>query len=163
LTGLSEPAAQHMVLLIGRYPRTACSRVGRQLLAAHRLVGGNVSHVDLQETSTRSTLDVPLALSVGWLRRTDHVTILPSDISLYNTLVEIRDSALKHGCSPNDVLHATTNALVAYDDLDDPYVLYLGPDTAGTLLEVLTAIDEQGEEVAFHAMPMRRKYRRLLP
>jgi hypothetical protein len=27
----------------------------------------------------------------------------------------------------------------------------------------LTAIDEQGEEVAFHPMPMHRKYRRLLP
>ncbi|MDA8359907.1 MAG: hypothetical protein M0Z95_27220 [Actinomycetota bacterium] len=47
--------------------------------------------------------------------------------------------------------------------MDDPYVLYLGPDTAGTLLEVLTAVDERGEEIAFHAMSMRRKYRRLLP
>ena len=42
-------------------------------------------------------------------------------------------------------------------------MLYLGPDTAGTLLEVLTAVDERGEEIAFHAMSMRRKYRRLLP
>ncbi len=89
--------------------------------------------------------------------------ILPPDISLYNTLVEIRDSALKHGCDADNVRHAVTNALVAYEDLDDPYVLYLGPDIAGRLLEVLTAVDEQGEEIAFHAMPMRRKYRRLLP
>ncbi len=89
--------------------------------------------------------------------------ILPPAISLYNILVEIRDSALKHGCSTDDVLHAITNALVAYDDLDDFYVLYLEPDTAGTLLEVLTAVDERGEETAFHVMPMRRKYRRLLP
>lgn len=85
--------------------------------------------------------------------------ILPPDISLYNTLVEIRGAALKHGCSPDDVRHAITNALVAYDDMDDPF----GPNTAGTLLEVLTAVDERGEEIAFHAMPMRRKYRRLLP
>ncbi len=56
-----------------------------------------------------------------------------------------------------------TNALAAYDGLDDPYVLYLGPDIAGTLLEMLTAVDEQGAEIAFHAMPMRRKYRRPLP
>ena len=89
--------------------------------------------------------------------------ILPPDISLYNTLVEIRDSTLKHGCDADNVRHAVTNALVAYEDLDDPYVLYLGPDIAGRLLEVLTAVDEQGEEIAFHAMPMRRKYRRLLP
>ena len=77
--------------------------------------------------------------------------------------MEIRDSALKHGCDADDVSLTIKNALVAYDALDDPYVLYLGPETAGTLLEVLTAVDEQGEEIAFHAMPMRRKYRRLLP
>lgn len=59
--------------------------------------------------------------------------------------------------------HAVVNALAAYDDLDDPFVLYLGPDPTGALLEVLTALDDQGGEVAFHAMPMRPKYRRLLP
>jgi hypothetical protein len=77
--------------------------------------------------------------------------------------VEIRSSAFKHGCSPEDVLHAINNARVAYDDLDDPYVLYLGPDAAGSILEVMTAVDEHGEGIAFHAMPMRRKYRSLLP
>lgn len=75
----------------------------------------------------------------------------------------VRESALEHGCGADDIRHAVTNALVACDDLDDPYALHLGPDTAGTLLEVLTAADEQGEEIAFHTMPMRRKYRRLLP
>jgi len=84
-------------------------------------------------------------------------------VLLYNNRVEVRESALKHGCSVDDIRHAITNALAAYNDLDDPYVLYLGPDIAGTLLEVLTAVDEQGEEIAFHAMPMRHKYRRLLP
>ncbi len=84
-------------------------------------------------------------------------------VVLYDNLVEVRESALKHGCSTEDIRHAITNALAAYDDLDDPYVLYLGPDIAGTLLEVLTAVDEQGAEIAFHAMPMRRKYRRLIP
>jgi len=84
-------------------------------------------------------------------------------VSLYNILVEIRDSAFKHGCNPEDVFHAITNALAVYDDLDDPYMLYLGPDAAGTILEVMTAVGEQGEEIVFHAMPMRRKYRRLLP
>lgn len=84
-------------------------------------------------------------------------------VLLYDNLVEVRESAFKHGCSTDDIRHVITNALAAYDDLDDPYVLYLGPDIAGTLFEVLTAVDEQGQEIAFHAMPMRRKYRRLLP
>lgn len=87
----------------------------------------------------------------------------PFDISLYNNAVEIRASALKHGCLSGDVVHAITHALVAYDDLDDPFVLYLGPDTSGAILEVMTTVDDQGGETVFHAMSMRRKYRRLLP
>jgi hypothetical protein len=31
------------------------------------------------------------------------------------------------------------------------------------MLEVLTAVDDQGEEIAFHVMPICRKYRSLLP
>lgn len=76
--------------------------------------------------------------------------------------MEIRSTALKHGCGPEDIRHAITNALVAYD-AEDPYVLYLGPDSTGAILEVLTALDHQGDEMAFHAMPMRNKYRSLLP
>jgi hypothetical protein len=30
-------------------------------------------------------------------------------------------------------------------------------------LEVMTAVDERGQEIVFHAMPMRNKYRGLLP
>ena len=56
--------------------------------------------------------------------------------------------------------HERTRCL---DDLDDPYVLYFGRETAGTLLAALTALDDQGEEIAFYAMPMRRKYKRLFP
>ncbi len=82
---------------------------------------------------------------------------------LYAPLLEVRGSALRHGCGADDIRHAITNAIAAYDDPDDPYVLYLGPDRAGTLLEVLTAVDALGEEIAFPAMPMRRKYRRRLP
>ncbi|MHB1488088.1 MAG: hypothetical protein ACYCZM_11115 [Acidimicrobiales bacterium] len=48
--------------------------------------------------------------------------------------MEVRGSARKHGCGPDDVRHTITNALVSYDDLNDPYVLYLEPDAAGTLL-----------------------------
>jgi len=44
-----------------------------------------------------------------------------------------------------------------------PNVLYLGPDATGAILEVMTAVDERGQEIVFHAMPMRNKYRGLLP
>ena len=84
-------------------------------------------------------------------------------ISLYNTQVEFRDSAFKHGLSPTDIDHAVRNALAVYEDPDDPFVLYLGPSTSGAILEVMVAIDEDGAEIAFHAMEMRDRYRRLLP
>lgn len=44
----------------------------------------------------------------------------------------------------------------------DPWCSTSGP-TPSNLLEVLAAIDEDGEEVAFHAMPIRPIYWRLLP
>ncbi len=41
--------------------------------------------------------------------------------------------------------------------------LYLGPDTNGDLIEVVVIEDDQGDEIAIHAMKMRKRYRYLLP
>lgn len=50
------------------------------------------------------------------------------------------------------------------DDLDDDLRLYLGPSTSGALLEVIALRrGDDRSELAVHAMPMRAKYRRLLP
>lgn len=77
--------------------------------------------------------------------------------------VEIRPSALKHGISVEDIDHAVRNAMVS-DDLDDDLRLYLGPSRSGSLLEVVVIVRGNGRsELAIHAMPMRDKYRRLLP
>jgi hypothetical protein len=76
--------------------------------------------------------------------------------------VEIHDSARRHGVADEDIRHAVTNAMVI-EDQDDDTRLYLGAGTAGALLEVLTVIRENGTELAIHAMPIRPKYRRLLP
>ncbi len=77
--------------------------------------------------------------------------------------MDIHPSALKHGVAAEDVKHAVRNAM-AMDYLDDDLYPFLGPDTAGSLLEVL--IIDRGQhqsELAIQAMPMRPKYRRLLP
>jgi hypothetical protein len=77
--------------------------------------------------------------------------------------VDIHSTALKHVVAPEDIDHAVRNAMVT-DDLDDDLRLYLGPATSGALLEVITL--RRGDaraDVAIHAMPMREKYRRLLP
>jgi aspartate/methionine/tyrosine aminotransferase len=76
--------------------------------------------------------------------------------------VEIHDSARRHGVGDEDIRHAVANAMVI-EDQDDDTRLYLGAGTAGALLEVLTIIRDDGTELAIHAMPMRPRYRRLLP
>jgi hypothetical protein len=52
---------------------------------------------------------------------------------------------------------------IAIEDQDDDTRLYLGASLAGTLLEVVTIPREDATELAIHAMPMRPKYRPLLP
>ncbi|MGO9873467.1 MAG: hypothetical protein ACLPVY_06670 [Acidimicrobiia bacterium] len=72
-------------------------------------------------------------------------------------------SALKHGLSVEDIEHSIRNAMVS-DGLDDDLCLYLGPSRRGSLIEVIVIVRGGGRsELAIHAMPMREKYRRLLP
>ena len=52
---------------------------------------------------------------------------------------------------------------IAVDDTNDDARLYIGPAHNAALLEVLTIPTVEGSELAIHAMPMRPKYRHLLP
>lgn len=52
---------------------------------------------------------------------------------------------------------------VAIDDQDDDTQLYIGPSRSGAVLEVLAVRRADASELVIHAMPMRPKYRRLLP
>lgn len=62
-----------------------------------------------------------------------------------------------------DILHAVEHALYAADDGEDPdKALYLGPDRAARLLEVVVAVRADGAEVVIHAMKMRPMYESLL-
>ncbi len=61
-----------------------------------------------------------------------------------------------------DIEHVVRNAMVR-DELDDGLVLYLGPSRDASLLEVIVLQRTDLAELAIHAMPMREKYRRLLP
>jgi hypothetical protein len=42
-------------------------------------------------------------------------------------------------------------------------VLYLGPDHAGNMLEIVVIERDDGSELAIHAMKMRQRYEHLLP
>ncbi len=79
-------------------------------------------------------------------------------VSRYDILhVEIFASARKHGVADDDIAHAIEHAL-AVGEQDDGKVLYLGPDRAANLLEVVSILREDGSEIVIHAMAMRAKY-----
>jgi hypothetical protein len=69
----------------------------------------------------------------------------------------VGDSARKRGIADEDIVHAVEHAL-AVDEQDDGRVLYLGPDRAANLLEVVSVMREDGSEIVIHAMRMRTDY-----
>ena len=71
--------------------------------------------------------------------------------------MEIYESARSHGIADEDILHAVEHAH-AVGEQDDGKVLYLGPDLAANLLEVVAVVREDGSEIVIHAMRMRAKY-----
>lgn len=77
--------------------------------------------------------------------------------------VEFALSARRHqaedGFEDADILHAIEHALFVGDDGDDPdKALYLGPDRAARLLEVVVAVRADGSEVVIPAMKMQARY-----
>ena len=79
--------------------------------------------------------------------------------------MDIHESARRHGVTDEDVRHAVEYA-VAVADLDTgsdrPRVFLVGPDRAGNMLEVILLLLAEDRELAIHAMPLRKKYYRLL-
>ena len=71
--------------------------------------------------------------------------------------VEIYRSARRHKIADDDIRHAVEHALAAGEQ-DDGQVLYLGPDRAANLLEVISVVRDDGSEIVIHAMRMRAKY-----
>lgn len=55
--------------------------------------------------------------------------------------------------------------LMAYmlDEGDPSWELRLGPDRAGTLLEIVVRLLDDGAKMIIYAMRVRPRYRRLLP
>ncbi len=74
-------------------------------------------------------------------------------------MVEIADSARKHGVSDEDILHATRNALRAVPGVDR--VLIIGADRDGRLLEIVV-LDPDDDPVVIHADGLRQKFYRYL-
>lgn len=76
-------------------------------------------------------------------------------------MVEVADSARKHGVTDNDMFHALRLPLRMVRQGDDR-VLYIGADAGGRLLEIVVLDPECDEPVIIHAMPLRPKFYRFL-
>jgi hypothetical protein len=70
----------------------------------------------------------------------------------------IAASARKHGIHDDDMLHAFNHPIFV-DDLDDGFVMFVGADTTGNLLEI-GVIDSADGPIIVHAMAARPKYLR---
>ena len=70
----------------------------------------------------------------------------------------IAGSARKHGVTDDNMLHAFDHP-VRSEDLDDGFVMLIGPDRSGNLLEIGVVTGDDGP-VIVHAMPARPKYLR---
>lgn len=80
-------------------------------------------------------------------------------------MIEIHQAARKHRVTDADIAHAHSHAVYRSDFGDEeppPRVLYLGPDRAANLLEIITLIRPNLPELAIHAMPARPQYLQLL-
>ena len=70
--------------------------------------------------------------------------------------LHIARSALRHGITKQDMLHALRNAVRAVPQ-DDGTVMFIGADDSGRLLEVAVA-RAGSRQVIVHAMRARRRY-----
>ncbi|GMA90323.1 hypothetical protein GCM10025869_08520 [Homoserinibacter gongjuensis] len=75
------------------------------------------------------------------------------------TPIRIAISARKHGISNADILHAWRNAvrLVEYEYVGEERLLVIGPDTSGSMLE-LVAVPVGSPTRVIHADRLRAKF-----
>lgn len=89
------------------------------------------------------------------------------EVSYYTSAVlRIADSALKHGCSREDVSDAYDMAVfegVVDAEAELPKLLTIGPDPAGNLLELVGGRRANGDYLIWHAMRCQPQYLALLP
>ena len=70
----------------------------------------------------------------------------------------IATSARKHGIHDHDMIHAFNHPMFV-DDHDDGFMMFVGADMSGNLLEI-GVIESVDGPIVIHAMPARPKYLR---
>ena len=80
-------------------------------------------------------------------------------------MLRVHKSALKHGCTIEDISHAADMAMywdVLDEDNDPPKQLIIGPDSAANMLELIGGV-LNGDLWIWHADRCRKSYLTLLP
>ena len=80
--------------------------------------------------------------------------------------LRVHKSALKHGCSIEDISHAYDMSLhdqYIDPDNDPPKILIIGPNHVGNLLELIGGELAGAIDLIWHAMPCTAHYLTLLP
>lgn len=77
--------------------------------------------------------------------------------------LKIIDSARKHGISDEDILYVISHAIeVIQIDEEPEKLLYIGFDRSLRVLEVITVLKVNGEEIVIHAMKATQKVLEIL-
>jgi len=80
-------------------------------------------------------------------------------------VLRVHKSALKHGCTIEDISHAADMAMysdILDEDHDPPKQLIIGPDSAANILELIGG-ELNGDLLIWHADRCRKSYLTLLP
>jgi hypothetical protein len=76
-------------------------------------------------------------------------------------VVEIADSARKHGISDDDMLHAARNAFAEVPTGQADRIFLIGADPTGRFLEIIV-LDPEEDPTIIHADLLRPKFYRFL-
>jgi hypothetical protein len=75
-----------------------------------------------------------------------------------NMSLKIIDSARKHGISDEDIIYVIEHAIEVIELEDEPQkFLYIGFDRSLRVLELITVVKVNGEEIVIHAMKATKK------
>ncbi len=113
-------------------------------------------------------LDNTTDRSTSWRTREFRITLsaLRQFPITPSSVLRAHRSALRHGCSIEDISHAVDAELyesVLDEDHDPPKLLIIGPDSAGNILELLGGELADDGLPTWHADHCRRAYLDLLP
>ena len=80
-----------------------------------------------------------------------------SDATTIVVAVEILASAQRHGISDDDIRHAVENSVAGGGVDDNDFMMLVGPDQSGNILEIGIVVTDD-IEYAIHAMRARTEY-----